>query len=152
MNRDSDLQAIYEAMLAEHRELMHKINDLRAWFEQVGEYGRPRFGELGTRLQPLRDELQQHFQEEEAGGYLAEALAVAPRFGREADELRQQHAGFLNGLDSLIGRLGELEPPFSGWTQARTEFEAILTKIREHEGRETAIVQAAFGDDIGPGD
>jgi hypothetical protein len=152
MYDEHEPHSLYKAMLEEHRDLMHKIHDLRTWLEQIGDYGRPRFGELGMRIQPLRDELQHHFEEEEADGYLVEALAIAPQFAREAEELRQQHGGFLNELDALIGKLCEREPRFTGWMQARDGIEAILTRIRKHEGRETAIVQAAFGDDIGPAD
>lgn len=152
VNEKKSIHPVYETLLGEHRELMAHINELREWVKEVGDYGRPRFGELGNRLEPLRDELLQHFAEEEEGGYLAEALAQEPRFAREAEELKLQHAEFQGDLNAFIERLHESEPPFESWQRACSDFEDILARIRRHEGRETAIVQAAFGDDIGHGD
>lgn len=152
MNTKRQVHPTFEALLKEHREVMKHINDLREWVKEIGELGVPHFGELGTRLQPLRDELSRHFAEEEEGGYLSVALSRAPRFSREAEELQEQHAQFLKDLNTLIDKLHESEPPFSSWQQACAEFEEILTRIRRHEGRENAIVQAAFETDIGEGD
>ena len=85
----------WKSMLEDHRELMQQITDVREWAKQVSDFGVPHFGELGSRLQPLRDALAKHFQEEEAGGYLSEVLAIAPRYSREADKLQQQHGDLL---------------------------------------------------------
>lgn len=152
MNEHATQKQQWSMMLQEHRRLMKEITDLRAWIDEVSELGIPHFGELGTKLQPVRDTFSQHFEAEEVGGYLAEALAVAPRFRDEAEELRLQHTEFLERFDQLICRLHECEPPFTSWQQACEELDALLTDIKNHEGRENAIAQSAFEDDIGCGD
>ena len=52
----------------------------------------------------------------------------------------------------FISRLCAGEPPFPCWHDARHEFEAFVTELRQHEASENAIVQAAFGDDVGTAD
>jgi iron-sulfur cluster repair protein YtfE (RIC family) len=152
MNTQGRKPTSFSTMLEEHRELMGRIAELREWINQVSQLGTPRMGELGDRIQPLRDELARHFADEEQNGYLAEALAAAPRFTREAQELQAEHAEFLTQLDDLIARLHELEPPFASWQEACRKLEAILGRLRRHEGRETALVQSAFEEDVAPVD
>lgn len=139
-------------LLAEHRELMKRVADVVKWWTELEQIGIPHYHEMGTRLEALRHHLAEHMAEEEKGGYLAEALEVAPRFSREAEELRLQHAEILQAFDDFIGRLMEKEPPFASWQEVRDEFDTLMNTVRQHERRENAIVQSAFGDDLGRGD
>ncbi|HUG92659.1 MAG TPA: hemerythrin domain-containing protein [Planctomycetaceae bacterium] len=141
-----------ESLLAEHGRLLAEISALRQWCSEVGETGRPRFGEMGSRVRMLRRRLTKHFAMEEHGGYLAEALAVAPQFTREAAELRGQHRELLDGLDRLTDGLAAVEPPFQGWQDACRQLNDILNHLRDHEAAENRIVQAAVEDDLGPGE
>ena len=139
-------------LLAEHRELMRKVAELRQWWEQLDELGSPRFGEMGDRLSELREVLATHFADEEEGGYLASALAVAPQFSERAAQLQKQHAEFLQTLERIIADLKAPEPRCQGWNEARLRVEKFLAQLRQHEAAENAIVQSAFGDDLGHGD
>ena len=140
---------VYHSMLAEHRELMREIADLRRWWKELDEFGLPKYGEMGTRLKELRDHLRAHFEEEEADGYLAAALAAAPRFTHDAEYLRAQHRQFLDTLDRFTADLQATEPHCCNWEDARRRLEEFLTQLREHEAAENAIAHAAFGEDIG---
>lgn len=147
-----DLSPEYDLLLEEHRELIAKIAEFSQWWEEVDELGVPRFAEMGDRLQSLRDLLVRHFADEEAGGYLAGVLEVAPRFSREIEELQPQHGELLATLDDFIPRLKSDTPPFGSWQATWHEFDAFLADLRRHEGRENAVVQSAYGLDIGTGD
>ncbi len=140
------------SLLAEHRALLTQISELREWAAAVGEHGIPRFGEMGTRMEQLRDRLRTHFEEEEKGGYLSPIVEIAPRFAGEIEELGGQHTELLQTVDRFIARLHETEPPFASWQQAMREFEEFIVALRQHEGRENTIAQAAYGQDIGAAD
>ena len=149
MSNETLAQHDFGALLAEHGELMGEIAELRRWWDEVEQLGVPRFGEMGSRLKLLRDHLQSHFEIEEAGGYLAGVLAVAPRFSEEARRLCMQHRQLLNTLDSFIERLTALEPPFHGWDETREEFDGFLLQLHRHESAENEIIQSAFNQDAG---
>jgi hypothetical protein len=141
-----------DSLLAEHRELLSEIAGIRCWCGEVGQTGRPRFGEMGSRVRMLRRRLTKHFAIEERGGYLAEALAAAPQFEREAAALRRQHRDMLDGLDQLADGLAAAEPPFQGWQDACRHLEEMLGRLRDHEAAENRIIQAAVEDDLGEGE
>ena len=140
------------ALLAEHRDLLGEISGLRHWCDEVAQGGRPRFGEMGSRVRMFRRRLTKHFALEERGGYLSEALAAAPRFTPEAEALRRQHRQMLDELDQLADGLAASPPPFAGWQEARGKLEETLNRLRAHEAAETRIVQAAVEDDLGEGE
>lgn len=145
-------RAVCERLLAEHRELSRRIEEVRRWWDEADEFGLPKFGEMGDRVQQVRKLLAQHFADEERGGFLAPVLQIAPHFTRQAEELQRQHPHLLNLLDDFVARLEAAEPPFSGWQEARREFEEILAELRQHEAGENAIAHSAFEDDLGGGD
>lgn len=53
--------------------------------------------EIVKQLESMSQHLERHFTNEEAGGYMEEALALAPRFSSQAAQLLKQH-GQLNQL------------------------------------------------------
>jgi hypothetical protein len=136
----------------EHDKLMRRIAEIRNWWSELDQFGLPKFGEMGMRVEELRDLLAEHFAEEEKGGELASALAVAPHFSRRAHELEAQHGQILERLNDFINRLTMSEPPFSSWQGACEEFEAIVAELRQHERAEHEIVQSASGNDMGTAD
>lgn len=138
-------------LLAEHQDLMHKIEQLRQFWHEVCELGiGPKCQELADRIADIREHLQQHFDSEERDGYLGPALNVAPRYSEEAEELRAQHVRLLQTLDALGARLrtGDHEV----WNNACAEIAAFVNELETHEHAENNIVQAAFNDDTGAGD
>lgn len=142
----------FETMLEEHRELMQQIHELRQHWAEVDEKGGPQEDVLGQRLREFRNHLAEHFEDEERDGYLAAALAVAPRFSREADELCAQHRYFLDQLDRVLAQIMSAASGGESWQACRRLFDEVVTELRRHEGAENAIVQAAFGDDVGTAD
>lgn len=139
-------------MLEEHHQVMRRITQIRTWCLELEQFGLPKFGELAMRVEGLRDLLAEHFAEEEKDGYLASALAIAPQYTRQAQELQAQHGHVLERLNDYINRLNESEPPFKSWQQACEEFEMVVADLRQHERSENEIVQSAFDNDVGTGD
>jgi hypothetical protein len=139
-------------MAEEHAELTRRLAALRKWWMELDQFGMPKFGEMGSQLENLRDILAEHFSTEEKGGYLAPALAVAPHLSRQVNELQSQHGQLLESLNGFINRLQMSEPPFESWQAAYCELETILADLRRHEREENKTVQAAFGNDLAAAD
>ena len=56
---------------------------------------------------------------------------------------------------ALVGFISRLKcgaPPFESWQTARRKLDAFLANPCRHEGRENAVVQSAYGHDVGNGD
>ncbi len=138
--------------LEEHQHLTHRIAELRKWWLELDAIGTRKFGEMAFRVQELRDLLAAHFEEEERGGYLASALAVAPQLSAQAAELCCQHPQFLDRLDKMIARVRDAEPSSDYWRTVRNELEQLLVDLRRHERSENTIVQTAFQVDVGTKD
>jgi hypothetical protein len=138
--------------LEEHQNLTRRIAELRKWWSELDALGDRKFGEMAFRVQELRNLLAEHFEEEERGGYLTSALAVAPHFSVQAADLCRQHPEFLDRLDKLIARVRDSQLPSDYWRTARDELEQFLGDLRRHERSENAIVQTAFQVDVGTKD
>ena len=147
MIKNASPNGLSKSLLEEHKALEKKIADLHSWIHEVTEIGVPHFRELGVKLESVRDSLKKHFAIEEEQGYLAEALAGRPQLKEEANALQKQHAQFLKQLDTLICKLEGCERPFESWQEACNEFESFLVGLKEHEVRETDILQFACQDD-----
>ena len=74
---------------------------------------------------------------------------MAPRFHRQVEALRKQHAGF--ALE--IGRIATLAQMASGgaesWQAVGRDFTAFAETLRAHEEAESEIMQSAFLEDLG---
>ena len=136
-------------LLSEHHELLEHICSIRDWVGGVTELGTPRFGELGSRLIPLREDLALHFAEEESGRYSEEAPFDT---SEKMLELREQHQEILQQLDLLIGRLRAKEPEFRSWQAAVERVESLIADICHHERHETSVIQSAEGRGPQPND
>ena len=77
--------------------------DEHAWAEAMGLLG------------VLEGFLLKHLVREEENGYLAEALAAAPRLTRRANRLLQQHNKICSALDSLISHARATRDTRKGW-------------------------------------
>ncbi|HUG66500.1 MAG TPA: hemerythrin domain-containing protein [Pirellulaceae bacterium] len=103
----------------------------------------------------FRDELAMHFSLEEAYGYFNDPVEVAPRLDKRAHELRAEHESLYREIAALVERAEECL-----YHDRRAEllvniplaFGVFDDQLGEHEHRETALILAAFDDDLGVGD
>ena len=137
----------------QHQRLGVVLDSLAASLGAVAE--RP--DDVGTRVEMLRllrkleHLLPEHFEYEEAGGYLAEALAVAPRLTRRAQRLRGEHSEFSAKLAALADRAREAGESPGSWTALAAGVRKFTYELRHHELEENSLIQDAFTDDIGGG-
>ncbi len=141
---------LLKVILEEHDEVSSQLSDLRQFWEQVDQLGQgPQYEEMGARLRQFRQQMAEHFADEERGGYLKAALHKLPQFEKQAENLRKQHSQFLDKLDSLDARLHKYEDEFHCWQEVRNEIEDFVEQLEKHEIAETAIVESAINEEIG---
>jgi hemerythrin len=140
----------FEMVKEEHQELVGVMGKIRhsLTVEERDPEG------LDALIIQLCDLVESHFKNEEAGGYLREAIDQAPRLSERAEQLHDQHRTLweeLQGLRTLVEHR-EAEASDQWWDQLRGAVEAFARNLLTHEAREDDLVQEAFTQDIGAKD
>ena len=148
MRRDyEERRAFVTHMKAEHDRLsacVKKIEEL--WPSEYQKRRSPKsLTHLLDGLQKLRAEMVRHFEEEESGGCVEEAVAAQPSLGREATRLEQEHPELLEQLDALIEKLETQNEPGKPTEGLRHFFHGFARKLNAHEVIEERILEKGFG-------
>jgi hypothetical protein len=140
-------------VLAEHRDLYCKMTAIRSAFAVAQVPTREQVLQLETAVRCLREHLQHHFAQEEAGGFLEEAIARMPRLASAATAILSQHPELLCELDGLADNLREMlmtgDISANTWQQARRDYECFAVHMQAHERSENAVVQDGYNEDLG---
>lgn len=133
--------AAFEAEHREMRQLVHRLRDAvnrnRSWSREVAR-------EAVRAVEAMRTHLRHHFAQEEEGGYLEQALAMAPRFSDEAQVLLAQHASMLKRIDEVAEVARGAVEDAELWPQLKLQVKDLLRNLIAHESAENRIVQQAF--------
>jgi hypothetical protein len=136
--------AFFREIKQDHQPLREVLNTIQL-FSIAGVFV-SRQGDLLVRhLGQLLDLLRFHFYLEEAYGYFESPRVADPEVARRAAELRRQHIGLINELESLYGAsqrvVGE-----SAWHPARTEvadaLKGFLNRLQQHERQENELIDS----------
>ena len=126
----------------DHRELDKFFDEYRQWAYEIAQQGVPHFGETAERLKQLRERLTEHFAREDK--ICEQLIAIAGSPSPEVDANRRQvatdHINLLSRLDTLINRLGELDPPYDSWQEAVEEVERFCDALEQHEEQESDCI------------
>lgn len=147
MMRDEECRPYVEHLRQEHR----RLHDVLAQTDRsLAEAGRsPDFGrearEIAQRLSNLRDELNHHYAEEEAGGCLEEALLRCPSIAPEVKRVQAEHPALKQEMDLLVAKAAKLAQTPTDWAELKRGFEEIGAKLRMHEAAENRILLYGFG-------
>lgn len=137
------LSTIFTDWQNEEEQLEVFIDAVRDWMGEVGQLGIPHFGEAATRLRPLRQRLDIHFEREDS---IVQQLGALYESGSpEIDAVRRQsirdHQKLLDFLDDFIRRLDETDPHFKSWEQAMEQLEMFVSLLEQHEDQESDSIQ-----------
>lgn len=135
-------------ILAQHRELHCQLLAVKACLADAGPWDAGRSAAARAALAGLREHLQSHFAQEEAGGFLEESITRVPRLAAAARRVMADHAALLGELDGLIETL---TAPDSAAARDRVAngCERFMQHMIEHERSENAIVQEGYNEDLG---
>ena len=139
-----------ERLRRQHQELRQQLDRTRSWFTQPAGGGERR--ERVRTITELEVLLIDHFQLEETGGYMADALRLAPQYSGRAEALRTQHTALalemrsLRELCEICGRSKER------WAELDARLASFTKRLRTHERAENEIASDALLEDIGTQD
>lgn len=136
-------RAVLHQLEHEQQEITQAIREWRAWWNEIRNWGIPRFGEMASRLNAIRDQLQAHFERAERVGCLG-APAKRAQAQERARRLKAEHSGMLTELASLVDHFRNCPCDESCWGDARADFEAFLTRLDDYERRETELIKMAL--------
>ena len=139
---------LYEQVREDHKTLR---NLLRQADSMIHERTVP-LAEIGQQLDRLRDQLVTHFQGEEEGGYLAEALQLAPWLAPRADTLLGQHGKLTVTVTRLAQGFWAAAGSDDAREQLQKEFSVFMAELIEHEQTEDRLLLEAFQLDLGAAD
>jgi iron-sulfur cluster repair protein YtfE (RIC family) len=146
MRDDPDCRCYVNHLIAEHRRLHSLLRQLRvAIAHSVGPDEQPSFAGMQRALARLREELEQHFAQEESGGCLDEAVSRCPRLAGEATRIEAEHPQILAEIDRLIAQTQTLPPTHPNQLAAQREFDRLCEQLREHERAENTLLAQGFG-------
>jgi hypothetical protein len=146
MRDDPDCRCYINHLIAEHRRLHALLRQMRVEMaHSLGPDERPSFAGVQRALTQLREELKQHFAEEEAGGCLDEAVSRCPRLSGEAKRIEEEHPQILAELDRLIAQSHTAPPTFPNQVTLQREFDRLCQQLREHEKAENTLLAQGFG-------
>ena len=140
--------------LDEHRELKERTDALRKvldtprvetcweWLEQ-----------LRAAVADFRAHLVEHMKIEETDGFMTPVLERRPTLRPNVEGLAKEHEKIAADLSEIITCLADerdrLREVYEGCLGRLQEF---LTRLSDHEHRETKLVQQVFNLDMGAGD
>jgi hypothetical protein len=132
---------------AEHRRLQQIIRSAQDAFAGSLELAESQLGDhrhaLIERLTDLRQQLDRHFEQEEQGGCIEEAVTYRPALAPLAKSLEAEHAALLDDLDQLIRCLGR-HVSGQDWVELVRRFDQFAETVRAHEAAESDILQRGF--------
>jgi len=143
---DARQNAFVAGFKAEHRELNQMLRAAdRRWRDADAAGWVPgKVDELCKTMNELLRQLEHHFAQEEAGGYLEEAITAAPALGPKADRLAAQHPELLRQCRELIARM-EIEPVDPAkLAKLHDDYLDMKQLLLEHEHGENQVMQQAY--------
>jgi hypothetical protein len=144
MNRTHDHVAL--AIGAEHRELHQRLHEIERLLAK-GQPSADGLQRIVDGLAVLRGQLARHFEREEMGGFLDEAVGLAPRFSDEAARLMREHPPFLAELDGILRLAKSRKATAENYTALRARATDLFRGLRMHEAGETHLLQQVFPSD-----
>lgn len=107
---------------------------------------------LGIVVDKVLRNLREQFEIEEQGGYMADVLEQYPEWHPQALHLQQEHELLVTQLRQISMRMrlerctGSLSP------ECRRQLEDWIKWYRQHQRRETDLIQEAFVLEVGQGE
>lgn len=139
-----EVYAFATHMRAEHRRLHECVEQIeQQWREQKA--GPADFApRLASSLESLGGELARHFEEEENGGCLEEAVSRQPSLSQETRRLEHEHGEMLGLVRGLVGRLRTL-PRGDSIERIETDYHHFVETLQDHEAAEDRILAEGLG-------
>ena len=132
-----------EHVEAEHPHFGRMINEIRRAFESpVQPSGLVAvIADAHAKLTVFSQQMRAHFETEEEGGYMEEAVARLPVLSHNADKLIAEHAALRAALDGVVKRLDSVGDSIAEWNLPRRLQALRRTNRRARSQRKLAAAR-----------
>jgi iron-sulfur cluster repair protein YtfE (RIC family) len=133
-------------MLEEHKEIRRELEELDNFLEKApAQPGRQKWlMDLRDRLGRLRPTLEGHFAREEAVGFFEQIEAAWPNAAPQCQQFREEHRRLVVRIDDVLSHSARKPLSDQPFLTVVTETKSITRDLRDHEGRETDLFNAAI--------
>ena len=151
-----EARAFFRRVRVDHDVLRERLAALDEAFGIAKQDGPPETRERAQvqaleLLDELENRLSEHFEREEQGEFVANALRLAPRLSRRAEGLFAEHIVLTRRLRQ-IGKFVRGKGSIGvAWHATHAHYRRFLEDLREHERFESEVIQEALLDDLGGG-
>jgi iron-sulfur cluster repair protein YtfE (RIC family) len=143
---DDECHSYINHIVAQHRRLNAMLRQMRnAILESVQPDEKPSFTVIARILGQLREELEHHFAQEEAGGCLDEAVSRCPALSGEVKRIEAEHPEILAKLDNLMHQARSLSPTPQSQVALQQAFDQLHRQLQKHEAAENRLLAQGFG-------
>ncbi len=129
----------FDSVLDEHRHL----RDLIRLLQLSMFHPQPNPIVIQRLLDELDAALRTHFEHEEHGGYLHDAVSAAPQLSTLAVRLLEEHAAFL-ATTATLRRHCNSASDSGDWSEFADAYAHFCRQFDEHEAAENRLVQDAM--------
>lgn len=152
MSMESESNPYFEIAALTHRHLHEKVVHLRETLDDIASAKSPKrpHPEVLEELRKFRDELLEHFAQEEEGGYMEEAVSLLPRLGPSARALELQHPPLAAEIHKIVSAAENLRPGVDHWKGVARDFAAFAKTMLTHEAAENALLEQVAGREMRP--
>jgi hypothetical protein len=134
-------------LTAEHRTIARYLEQIEQDFDLAATNPPQLVASPISNLNRLRTALASHFDEEESGGCLDEAVLRLPTLAACAGRVLSEHAGLLADVDWMIDRLKRAPVSLQSLDEVRCRFRCFVERLRAHEAAEDGILEQSFGEE-----
>jgi iron-sulfur cluster repair protein YtfE (RIC family) len=126
-------------MRAQHRRLEQAIGAIEGRLRMEATM----VPELVEQLETLAQEMSHHFQAEEEGGCLEEAVSRLPQLSAKVRQIEEEHPKLQSDVREIIDKAAEIPSDHSA--EVRRMFTEFARRLLAHETAENEVLQTAFG-------
>ena len=155
MSTQAQAKPSAERILREHRELRTLLDELSLFTVEprpgIGEMGYHTWGAaLARHLVELHDRLFRHFRTEDESGFFVQVKKQRPRYAKVVDRIFAEHPLFLTEIQSIVGDcLAYSTGNAPDEPRLRLRLRTLLDRLKDHEERESDLLQRLHGRDHG---
>ena len=150
-NNNSHYEQILEAQ-KEIRQLLVKLNQSMKYLStstsDQQNWNKVLLGALEV-FDQMQVKLGIHFAFKEEGGYLSEALTIAPWFSKNAIRLEKQHLAFLEELSDIRQKTLEFDTATCNFSILEKIINNFISELHKHESEVNYLMQSVYLDDFG---
>lgn len=100
----------------------------------------------------VREELEHHFAQEEAGGCLEEAVSRCPSLSAEVRRIEAEHPQLLDNVDRLIAQALDCDQSVEKQVDLGRGFDDLCRQLDAHEAAENVLLRKGFGANVNGGE